>query len=95
MAMKIKLASLILSLISARPALAAIDLNSATRAELEAAKGIGPAKAQAIMTYREKNGPFKQLEELARIKGFGKATVNKLKPQFTTAGTKTGDRTAK
>lgn len=93
--MKIKLVSLFLLLILSMPASALVDLNSATRAELEAIKGIGPAKAQAIMTYREKNGAFKHVEDLARVKGFGTATVNKLKRQFTIAGAKAGDRVAR
>jgi competence protein ComEA len=39
--------------------------------------GIGPAKAQAIVTAREKNGPFKTLDEVARVKGVGKKLVDR------------------
>lgn len=39
--------------------------------------GIGPAKAQAIVAAREKNGPFKSLEEVARVKGVGKKLVDR------------------
>jgi competence protein ComEA len=62
---------------------AAVDLNSATRSELEAVKGIGPAKARAIMEYRRKHGPFRNVEALADVKGFGKASVAKLKGELT------------
>lgn len=60
-------------------AFAAIDANTATQAELEAIDGIGPAKAKAIIDYRSKNGPFKSLNELDKVKGFGKTTIKKLK----------------
>ena len=39
--------------------------------------GIGPAKAQAIVSAREKNGPFKSLEDVARVKGVGKKLVDR------------------
>lgn len=87
--MKKQIAGLVLLLLVAMHAQGAVDLNTATRAELEAVKGIGPAKASAIMAYREKNGAFKSVRDLARIKGFGKVTVNKLTRQFTVAGDKT------
>lgn len=43
-------------------------------------KGIGPVKAEAIVAYREKYGPFKSVEELADVKGIGDKTVARLKP---------------
>jgi competence protein ComEA len=77
--MKKWLGSLILGLFLSASALASIDLNTATQSELEAIKGIGPAKAKSIVDYRQKNGPFKNLEALASVKGFGKASVAKFK----------------
>ncbi len=57
-------------------ALAAVDINSATEAELDRIKGVGPAKAKAIAAERAKNGPFKNLDEVAaRVKGIGAKTV--------------------
>jgi len=79
-------AAFILSLFMAMPALAAVNLNTATQAELEAVKGIGPGKAKAIIAHREKNGPFKSVDDLAGVKGFGKASVAKLKDQFEVTG---------
>lgn len=84
--MKKLLIGLILSAFAVIPAFAAVNLNAATQAELEAVKGIGPSKAKAIIEYREKNGGFKSVDELAKVKGFGKASVAKLKDQFEVSG---------
>ena len=48
-----------------------IDLNSATVEELQRLDGIGPALAQAIVDYREQNGPFASVEELLEVPGIG------------------------
>ena len=61
------------------PALAAVNINTATQSELEAVKGLGPAKAKAIIDYRETKGGFKSLDDLDNVKGFGKASIDKLK----------------
>ncbi len=61
---------------------AAVNVNTATQSELESVKGLGPAKAKAIIEYREKNGPFKSVEDLGKVKGFGKASIEKLKNEL-------------
>jgi len=58
---------------------AAVDLNSATQAQLESVTGIGPVKAKAIIEYRAKNGAFKTVDDLDKVPGFGKATVDKVR----------------
>jgi competence protein ComEA len=68
-------------------ALAAINLNTATKEELIALPGIGPAKAQAILDHRKANGPFKSIEELKDVKGIGAKRYEKLKGELTVAGT--------
>lgn len=73
------------SLIVAFPAFAALNINTATQSELEAVKGLGPAKAKAIIEYREANGNFKHLDELDNVKGFGKASIDKLKEELSVA----------
>lgn len=73
---------LVLASLIAFPAFAAVNINTATQSELEAVKGLGPAKAQAIIQYREANGGFKQLDELDNVKGFGKASIDKLKGEL-------------
>jgi len=65
-------------------AMAAVNINTATEAELDAVKGIGPGKARAIVEHRDKNGPFKSVDELANVKGFGKKSIDKLRPELTT-----------
>ena len=61
---------------------AAVDLNRATQSELEAVKGIGPVKAKAILEYRQRHGPFRNVESLAAVRGFGKASVAKLQGEL-------------
>ena len=56
-----------------------VSLNTATAGELEQLPGIGPAKARAIVEDRALNGPFRSLDDLARIRGFGSALIKRLK----------------
>ena len=70
------------------PALAAVDINTATQSELEAVKGLGPTKAKAIIAYREAKGKFKSLDDLDNVKGFGKASIEKLKNDLSVGPTK-------
>lgn len=58
---------------------AAVDINSASQAELESLSGIGPSKAQAIIEYRKKNGGFKSVDELEQVQGIGPATLASIK----------------
>ncbi|MDP3636085.1 MAG: helix-hairpin-helix domain-containing protein [Azonexus sp.] len=67
-------------------AFAAININTATVDELETVKGLGPSKAQAIIDHRSKNGPFKSLDDLKNVKGFGDKSVAKLKSELSVAG---------
>lgn len=80
--MKTFLGALLTALL-AFPAWAAIDLNTATQSELEAVKGLGPAKAKAIIEYRNANGKFKSVDDLDLVKGFGKSSVDKLRSELT------------
>ncbi|MBT9539849.1 helix-hairpin-helix domain-containing protein [Thiobacillus sp.] len=67
----------------ALPAFAAVNINTATQSELEAVKGLGPSKAQSIIAYRDANGSFKSVDDLDKVKGFGKASIDKLKGELT------------
>jgi len=62
---------------------AAVNLNTATMEQLEAIKGIGPSKAQAIIDYRQKNGGFKTVDDLKNVKGFGDKSVDKFRSELT------------
>jgi competence protein ComEA len=61
----------------------ALNINSATVAELDALPGVGPAKAAAILQYRKQHGPFTRVEELARVPGFGAAAASRLRDAVT------------
>lgn len=59
-----------------------VNINTADDTELQTLTGIGPAKAAAIIDHREKNGPFKAIEELKLISGIGEKSFEKLKDQI-------------
>lgn len=66
-------------------AFAAVNINTASVQELDAVKGIGPSKAKAIVDYRTKNGPFKSVDDLKQVKGFGAKSVAKLRNDLSVA----------
>ena len=55
------------------------NLNTATRQELLSIKGLGQAKADAILAYRKANGPFSSLNDLSKVKGIGEKVLALLK----------------
>ena len=61
--------------------LAGVDINTASQADLESVKGLGPVKAKAIIEYRNKYGMFKSVEELANVKGIGAGILKRLGDQ--------------
>jgi len=88
---KLLMAALVVGGLMASSAFAAVNINSATQSELEAVKGLGPAKAKAIITYREAHGNFKSVDELDNVKGFGSASIEKLKGELS-VGTEKGKK---
>jgi competence protein ComEA len=64
---------------------AIVNLNTATASELATLPGIGERTAARIIEYRQKNGPFKKIEELMNVQGIGEKSFLKLKPQLTVA----------
>lgn len=66
---------------------AVVNLNTASKEELIALPGIGPAKAQAILDYRALHGGFKSVEELKDVKGIGAKRFEKLKAELTVTPT--------
>jgi len=81
-----RLALLLALALCSATAFAAINLNTATKEELTALPGIGPAKAQAILDYRSSHGQFKSIEEVKDVKGIGAKRFEKLKGELTVVG---------
>jgi competence protein ComEA len=61
-----------------------VDINTANSEMLQELPGIGPVIAGRIIDYREENGEFTDIEELADVKGIGEKTLDKLRPLITT-----------
>jgi len=68
-----------------------IDVNVASVDDLKMLPGIGEVKAKAIVEYRTRNGPFKNLNDLERVPGIGKKTVERLAPYVNLSGAGNGD----
>jgi competence protein ComEA len=60
-----------------------INLNSATATELDTLPGVGPSTAQAIISYRNRKGPFGKVEDLLNVPGIGPAKVAAIRDQVT------------
>lgn len=60
-----------------------IDINRATTKELERLPGIGPQIAGRIVAYREKNGAFKRVDDIIKVKGIGPKTLERLRSHLT------------
>lgn len=65
-----------------------VDINTADAATLaKELNGVGEAKAQAIIAYREQHGPFQSVEELAMVDGIGEKTLAANKDKLTVSAT--------
>ncbi len=62
---------------------AGININTATQSELETLQGIGPAKAKAIIEYREEKGPFESKDDLVNVDGVGAGIIKQLREKIT------------
>src|SRR5262245_31083388 len=60
-----------------------VDVNAATEEEFVSVPGIGKSLARRIVEFRDKNGPFKQIEELMKVQGIGEKSLEKLRPYLT------------
>ena len=57
-----------------------LNLNTATADQLILLPGVGPSKADRVVAFRAKHGPFKRVADLRRVKGFGYRSLKKLEP---------------
>src|SRR5689334_4839679 len=66
-----------------------VNVNTADATALaKALNGIGPAKAKAIVSYREKNGPFKSVDQLAMVEGITQKLIDKNRADIRLGGEK-------
>jgi len=65
-----------------------VNLNSATAAQIAELPGIGPKTADLVVQYRQKNGPFKKIEEIMNVKGIGEKSFLRIKDRLTVADAK-------
>jgi competence protein ComEA len=61
---------------------AIVNINTASASEMTTLPGIGAKTAARIVEYRQKNGPFKKVEELMNVRGIGEKNFLKLKPRL-------------
>ena len=59
-----------------------ININTANLEQLMKISGVGKTKAEAIISYREKNGDFKKKEDITKVRGIGKSTFEKIKDKI-------------
>jgi competence protein ComEA len=57
-----------------------LEINSASWVEWMQLEGIGEATARKIIEDRQQNGPFRSIHDVARVKGIGPATLEKIRP---------------
>ena len=93
--MKKLLVILALWFVFAGAALAAVNINTATKEELTTLKGIGEKKAQAIIDYRKKHGDFKSVDDLEKVEGIGPGTMKQIRAQLSVTGKTTIDKPEK
>jgi competence protein ComEA len=69
-----------------------VDLNRAGREELATVEGIGQQRADLIIRYREKNGPFGSIEDLDNVPGFAEKMVEVVSRNVTVGRGSSGRR---
>jgi comEA protein len=65
-----------------------VNLNSATAAQIASLPGIGLKTAELVIQYRQKNGPFKKVEEIMNVRGVGEKSFLRIKDRLSVAAPK-------
>ena len=74
---------------AAKPSAATtVNINTASATDLEGLPGVGAKTAARIVEYRQKNGPFKKIEDMMNVRGLGEKNFLKLKSQLTVGAAK-------
>jgi competence protein ComEA len=84
--MKKAFLAVFLVLLFAAAAFATVNINTASKEELNALSGIGPVKAEAIVKYRQEKGLFKSVDELKNVYGIGDKLFAQIKSEVTVSG---------
>ena len=92
--MKKFLLTLVFCFAVASSALAAVNINTANKEELMSLKGIGEKRADDIIEYRKKNGDFKNVDELEKVKGIGPGTMKQIRKDLAVTGKTVIDKPA-
>jgi competence protein ComEA len=81
-----KLVLILVMLVSMQAYAESVDINTASASALASAiDGVGESKAATIVAYRDANGPFGSVDELANVKGIGAATIDKNRDKLAVA----------
>jgi competence protein ComEA len=73
---------------------AAVNINTATKEELTTLQGIGEKRAQDIIDFRTKNGPFKSIDDLEKVPGIGPGRMKQIRSQLSVTGKTSIDKPA-
>src|SRR5436853_7943584 len=90
--MKKLILALVMCLALSGIAAAAVNINTASKEELTSLKGVGEKRAQEIINYRTKNGPFKSVDDLEKVPGIGPGIMKQIRSEVTTTGKTTVDK---
>lgn len=63
-----------------------IDINTATLEQLQALPKVGPVLAQRILAYRQENGPFRDIRDIAKVEGIGETILDAIVAYITVGG---------
>jgi competence protein ComEA len=81
--MKRLIPAVILLLAIGGTSIAAVNINTATKEQLTTLTGIGDKRAQEIINYRTKNGPFKTVDDLGKVPGIGPGILKQIRSDVT------------